>query len=218
MSIDSLADKLIERIGKNFEDFEKRHRERATAHMVEEAKQVFDAVETVKACTSADLPSPPHAAPPKSNITNIRRAVCTLANAIKKLSAFGCSLSKAFKKAWGTVKAKTISTNIDYYVGNSKDYQERLEKLQSYHPTCIAVELRREVHKVFEEELYMKSVAVWVSIDGGEAYNLGYIKKDVAKYVAKMLDNGVKLAAKLHNADGGSFSNPKRVAKIDINF
>ena len=215
MSIDKLADTLIERIGRNLE---KMRSERAMSQMVEEAKQVMDAVETIETHKSAgeNLLPAPNATPPK-DITNIRRAVCTFANAIKKLSAFGCSLSNAFKKAWATVKAKTIHTSIGCSAGKPSEYQIRLHQLQSYHPTRIAVELRREVNKIFEMELELKSVAVWISVDGDYAYKLGYIKKNMGRYIAKLLDNGVKLAAKWHNVDGGSLSNLTRTAKIDIN-
>ena len=71
-----------------------------------------------------------------SNITNIRKAVATLAN---KINGKIKNLSAAFKKAWAVIKGKTIQSKISGVTfGNT---QKALSRLTKYAPEAVGVEL-----------------------------------------------------------------------------
>ena len=178
-----------------------------------ELKRLAEAIEVVETHKSADKdlpPPPPYAPPRKADVRNIRKAVCTLANALKKLSDTVDTLSEAFKRAWGHVKGN-ITTTV---YGRASYTNEEMKKLG-----CPAVlEIRREHCGIFGKEIESKSVAVWVSINGERAYRLGYIATGLARYVAKLLDNGVKLTAEWLGTTGGTLHNPNVGASVDIKF
>lgn len=71
-------------------------------------------------------------------ITNIRKAVCIMANQLKKA---GYSLSEAFRKAWRRVK---LSMTIRAAGTSFENRQERLSFLKQFNPEDLSVTLERE--------------------------------------------------------------------------
>ena len=73
-------------------------------------------------------------------ITNIRKAVCSIANELKKA---GYSLSEAFKKAWRRVK---LTMTIRAAGTTFENRQERLNFLKNFKPEDLTVTLDREAN------------------------------------------------------------------------
>ena len=77
-------------------------------------------------------------------ITKVRKAVCVMANELKKL---GYSLSQAFKKAWAQVK-NTMKVRV---AGTTfENRQERLQFLKQFHLNDLTVTLKREPDNEFD--------------------------------------------------------------------
>lgn len=77
-------------------------------------------------------------------ITNIRKAVCAMANELKKA---GYSLSEAFRKAWQRVK---LSMTVRAAGVSFENRQERLAFLQQFKPEDLTVTLEREKENKFD--------------------------------------------------------------------
>ena len=77
-------------------------------------------------------------------ITNMRKAVCVMANQLKKA---GYSLSEAFKKAWQRVK---FSMTIRAAGTTFENRQERLAFLKQFKPEDLTVTLERERENKFD--------------------------------------------------------------------
>jgi len=134
-------------------------------------------------------------AEPKSEITRIRRAVATLANKInRKLK----NLSASFKKAWAVIKGKTILSKVNgVSFGNS---QTALQHLLKYEPQDIAVELIREPNNEHDEN----AVGVHVSAKDSKTYQIGFLPRDLAQYMAKLIDKGIMITATFKGVTGGT--------------
>jgi len=130
-----------------------------------------------------------------SDISRIRRAVATLANKInRKLK----NLSASFKKAWEVIKGKTILSKVNgVSFGRT---QTALQHLLRYEPQDIVVELIREPDNAHDEN----AVGIHVSAKGSKTYQIGFLPRDLAQYIAKLIDKGIKLTATFKGVTGGT--------------
>ena len=128
------------------------------------------------------------------NITNIRKAVCIMANQLKKADY---SLSEAFKKAWRRVK---LTMTVRAAGTTFENRQERLQFLQQFKPDDLAVTLEREPENRFDKN------AIWVVVHIlpiSRKTGIGYIPKGLAGELAKVIDTGVQVRARLKGIIGG---------------
>ena len=77
-------------------------------------------------------------------ITNIRKAVCTMANELKKE---GYTLSQAFRKAWRRIKLSMKIRAVGTTAGN---IQERLGFMKQFPVDTMQAELVREPENPFD--------------------------------------------------------------------
>ena len=127
-------------------------------------------------------------------ITKIRKAVCTMANELKKA---GYSLSQAFKKAWQRVKLSMTIRAAGTTFGNR---QQCLEFLKQFQSKDLSVTLEREEDNRYDSSaikivahirpLFKKTV-------------IGYVPKGLSKELAKVIDRGIQIKATLIQIIGG---------------
>lgn len=130
----------------------------------------------------------------KKRITNIRKAVCTMANELKKA---GYSLSAAFKKAWKKVKMQMV---IRVSGTSFENRQERLQFLSQFKPEDLTVSLEREADNRFDKN----AVKVRVHIPAIRKYTvIGYVPAQIAAELAKVIDIGCEVKATLKGIIGG---------------
>jgi uncharacterized phage infection (PIP) family protein YhgE len=129
------------------------------------------------------------------NIQEIRRAVATLANKInKKLK----NLSASFKKAWEVIKRQIISSKIAGVTFG--DTQQILERLATVDAEKVIVGLIRESQNEFDDN----AIAVTVNVNKDKSpRKIGYLPRDLAQYMAKLIDKGIALTATFKNVTGG---------------
>ena len=133
--------------------------------------------------------------PIKTNIQNIRKTVCTLANKInQKLK----DLSASFKKAWQLIKNKVIQSKITGVTfGNT---QKILSRLTRYTHKEVTAELIREPENKYD----INAIAVTVSVKESKAVKIGYLPRDLAQYLSKILDKGLTLKTTFKGITGGN--------------
>ncbi len=127
-------------------------------------------------------------------ITNIRKAVCSMANELKKV---GYSLSEAFKKAWRRVK---LTMTIRAAGTTFENRQERLNFLKNFKPEDLTVTLEREADnqrgtnaiKIIVHILPIKKRTV-----------IGYVPVGLARELSKAMDADAQVKAKLLQIIGG---------------
>lgn len=127
-------------------------------------------------------------------ITKIRKAVCIMANELKKL---GYSLSQAFKKAWAQVKntMKVCATGTSF-----ENRQERLQFLRQFHLKDLTVTLEREPDNEFDSN----AIQIVVHIKPiSRRTIIGYVPKGLAKELSKVIDMGIPVKASLIQIIGG---------------
>lgn len=130
----------------------------------------------------------------KKNIINIKRAVCIMANELRKA---GYTLSMAFKKAWKRIKENMIIRAVGTTFGNR---QERLHFLRQFKKEDLEITLEREINNPYDKN----SIAVVVHIlPIHKKTHIGYVPKGLASELAKVMDKGIKPAATLKNIIGG---------------
>jgi len=127
-------------------------------------------------------------------ITKIRKAVCIMANELKKL---GYSLSQAFKKAWAqvknTIKVRATGTSFE-------NRQERLQFLRQFHLKDLTVTLEREPDNEFDSN----AIQIVVHIKPiSRRTIIGYVPKGLAKELSKVIDMGIPVKAALIQIIGG---------------
>lgn len=127
-------------------------------------------------------------------ITKIRKAVCTMANELKKA---GYSLSQAFKKAWSRVK---LSMTVRVTGTTFENRQERLAFLQQFKAEDLSVTLERE----HENQYDSNAIKVVIHIKPIKRRTvIGYVPKGLARELAKVIDTGVQVKAYLMQIIGG---------------
>ena len=127
-------------------------------------------------------------------ITNIRKAVCTMANQLKKA---GYTLSEAFRKAWVRVK-RTMTIRA---AGTTfENRQERLEFLRQFKPEDLGVTLEREADNRYD------SNAIQIVVHIAPIHKrtvVGYVPRALAEGLAKVIDMGIQVKASLMGIIGG---------------
>lgn len=127
-------------------------------------------------------------------ITKMRKAVCVIANELKKA---GYSLSQAFKKAWSQVKevltVRAAGTTFE-------NRQERLEFLKQFRPDDLSVTLEREPDNKYD----CNAIKIIVHIKSiSRRTVIGYIPKETAKILSKVIDMGIQVKSSLLQIIGG---------------
>lgn len=127
-------------------------------------------------------------------ITKMRKAVCIMANELKKS---GYSLSKAFKIAW-----KWVKTSITVRAAGTsfENRQERLRYLKQFHSDDLSVTLEREPENQYNSNaiqiiVHIKSICRKTVI--------GYVPKLMAKELSKVIDAGIQVKGMLMQIIGG---------------
>lgn len=127
-------------------------------------------------------------------ITNIRKAVCTIANQLRKT---GLSLSAAFAVAWKKVKMQMV---IRVSGTSFENRQERLQFLSQFRPQDLTVTLEREENNSFD----VNAIKVRVHIPTIRKQTvIGYIPAKIARELAKVLDIGCEIKVTLKGITGG---------------
>ena len=127
-------------------------------------------------------------------ITNIRKAVCVMANQLKKA---GYSLSDAFRKAWRRVK---LSMTIRAAGTSFENRQERLSFLKQFRPEDLSVTLEREPDNRYDPN----AIHIVVHIRSIRRRTvIGYIPKGLARELSKVIDMGIQVKASLMQIIGG---------------
>ena len=120
-------------------------------------------------------------------ITNIRKAVCIMANQLKKA---GYSLSDAFRKAWRRVK---LSMTIRVAGTSFEKRQARLSFLKQFRP-------EREPDNRYDPN----AIRIVVHIHSIRRRTvIGYVPKGLARELAKVIDMGIQVKASLMQIIGG---------------
>lgn len=127
-------------------------------------------------------------------ITKVRKAVCVMANQLKKA---GYTLSEAFRKAWRRVKltmtVRAAGTTFD-------NRQERLQFLKQFQAEDLSVTLEREPWNRFDSN----AIQIVVHIKPiSRRTIIGYVPRGLAKELAKVMDAGIHAAATLVQIIGG---------------
>lgn len=127
-------------------------------------------------------------------ITRVRKAVCTMANELKKA---GYSLSEAFRKAWQRVK---LTMTIRAAGTTFENRQERLQFLRQFKPEDLTVTLERER----QNKLDGNAIQIVVHIKPiSRKTVVGYVPKGLARELSKVLDMGIQVKASLMQIIGG---------------
>lgn len=140
-------------------------------------------------------------------ITKVRKAVCVMANELKKV---GYSLSQAFKKAWAQVK-NTMKVRVDGTTFENR--QERLQLLKQFHQNDLTVTLEREPDNEFDNN----TIQIIVHIKPiSRRTVIGYLPKELARELSKVIDIGIQVKASLIQIIGGYSYKEMLGALIDI--
>ena len=127
-------------------------------------------------------------------IANIRKAVCNMANELKKA---GYSLSDAFRKVWQRVK---LTMTIRAAGTTFENRQERLQFLQRFRPEDLTVTLEREKGNKFDSN----AIQIVVHIKPiSKKTVVGYVPAGLARELSKVLDMGIQAKASLMQIIGG---------------
>lgn len=127
-------------------------------------------------------------------ITRMRKAVCTMANELKK---DGYSLTAAFRKAWKRVKLSmtTRATGVTF-----ENRQKRLEFLKQFRPSELRLTLEREADSRFDNNAIQVVVHI---LSLSRRTVIGYVPKGLAKELAKVMDAGIPVKASMLQIIGG---------------
>ncbi|MFG6366856.1 MAG: HIRAN domain-containing protein [Lachnospiraceae bacterium] len=140
-------------------------------------------------------------------ITNIRKAVCTMANQLRKV---GYSLAEAFHKAWRRVKLSMTIRAVGTMFDNR---QERLQFLKQFKPEDLTVTLEREKENKFD----CNAIQIVVHIKPIRRKTVvGYVPKGLARELSKVLDMGIQVKASLMQIIGGYAHKENYGALINI--
>lgn len=125
---------------------------------------------------------------------NMKSRVAIMAN---KLVGQGWSRSMAMVKSWVIVKAGQLESKV---AGISLPNRQRAaERLTHYTPDSIKVTLQRD----YNNEHDNNAVAVMVSVNGSASYQVGYLPKGLAIYIAPLMDAGKAVKSVFKAIKGG---------------
>lgn len=140
-------------------------------------------------------------------ITKVRKAVCAMANQLKKA---GYSLKEAFKKAWQRVK---LTITIRAAGTTFENRQERLQFLKQFKPEDLTVTLEREPKNKFDGN----AIQIVVHIKPIRRKTIiGYVPKGLARELSKVIDMGILVKASLIGVIGGYVGKESFGALINI--
>lgn len=140
-------------------------------------------------------------------ITKVRKAVCVIANELKRA---GYSLSQAFKEAWNRVRqtmtVKAVGTTFE-------NRQERLQFLKQFRLEDLTITLEREKDNKHD----CNAIKIIVHIKSiSRRTVIGYIPKETARVLAKVIDMGIQVKAVLRKIIGGCGWKESLGALVDI--
>ncbi|MDE6970857.1 MAG: HIRAN domain-containing protein [Eubacterium sp.] len=127
-------------------------------------------------------------------ITRMRKAVCIMANELKKA---GYSLSQAFKTAWKRVKFSMTIRAAGTTFGNR---QECLNFLKQFRQHDLCVTLEREPDNEYDSNAIQIVVHI---LSLSKRTVIGYVPKELARELAKVIDMGIQVKASLMQIIGG---------------
>lgn len=127
-------------------------------------------------------------------ITRTRKAVCAMANELRKA---GYSLTQAFRRAWKWVKCPIRVRAAGTAFGNR---QERLQFLKQFNADDISVTLEREP----ENQSDGNAVQIVAHIKPiSRKTVIGYVPRGIARVLAKAMGIGAHAGASLVGIIGG---------------
>lgn len=127
-------------------------------------------------------------------VTNIRKAVCTMANELRKE---GYTLSQAFRKAWKRIKLSMKIRAVGTTAGN---IQERLGFMKQFPVETMQAEFVREYDNRFDKNA-IKIVIHLRSINRKTV--IGYVPRGLAAGLAAVIDAGIQAKVELLQILGG---------------
>ena len=127
-------------------------------------------------------------------ITKVRKSVCAMANQLRKA---GYSLKEAFKKAWQRVK---LTMTIRAAGTTFENRQERLNFLKNFKPEDLTVTLDREADNQHDKNAIRITVHI---LPIKRKTVIGYVPAGLARELAKAIDAGAQVKAKLLQIIGG---------------
>ena len=127
-------------------------------------------------------------------VTNIRKAVCTMANELRKE---GYTLSQAFRKAWRRIK---LSMRIRATGTTAGNIQERLGFMKQFPINTMQAEIVREPENSFDKNA-IKIVIHLRSINRKTV--IGYVPRGLAAGLAAVIDAGIQAKVELLQILGG---------------
>ena len=120
--------------------------------------------------------------------------VMTIAN---RLVAQGSSRARAMVKAWALVKLPRLETKVaGVTFGNRQLF---IEQLLDCAPESITIRLEREPGNEHDKN----AVAVYAAVEGRRAYQMGYLPRTLAAFIAPLLDAGKAVNALFREVRGG---------------
>ena len=127
-------------------------------------------------------------------ITKVRKAVCAMANQLRKA---GYSLKDAFKKAWQRVK---LTMTVRAAGTTFENRQERLQFLKQFKPEDLTVTLEREQGNKYDSN----AIQIIVHIRPIHRRTvIGYVPKWLARELSKVMDMGIQVKVSLMQIIGG---------------
>ena len=124
----------------------------------------------------------------------MRKAVCIMANELKKA---GYSLSQAFKKAWKWVKFSMTIRAAGTTFGNR---QECLNFLRQFGKDDLSATIGRGNYNKHDSN----AIQIVVHIHSlSKRTVIGYVPKELAREIAKVIDMGIRVKASLTRIIGG---------------
>lgn len=127
-------------------------------------------------------------------ITKIRKAVCIMANKLKRA---GYTLSDAFRKAWKQVR---LSMMIKAAGVTFENGQERLEFLKRFRPDDLTVTLERESDSRHDSNAIKIVVHI---LPLSRRTVIGYVPRRIAGSLKDIMDMGIQVKAALVSIIGG---------------
>lgn len=113
-----------------------------------------------------------------------------------ELHKAGYSLSRAFKKAWRTAKGTAIkAAGVTY-----EDRQEVLKYLSQFRPENLTVTLERDTDNTYDRNAIR--IVVHIPYLKKKA-KIGYVPKAYSSEIARLMDQGVNIRARLLGIIGG---------------
>ena len=127
-------------------------------------------------------------------ITKIRKAVCIMANRLRKS---GYTLSEAFRKAWKSIR-RSITLRAAGVTFENR--QERLEFLKQFRADELTVTLEREAGSMHDSNA-IQIIAHILPI--ARKTVIGYIPRRFSRELGSLLDMGIHIKASLMQVIGG---------------